>query len=94
MIRTLDAFGVTGIDKAICADLIAKARVDGLFTPPSEQGTLMVPFTGGGANWGSTAFDSTRNLLVVNMNNLGHLIRLGKPLHWMAHHHRLGLHRI
>jgi quinoprotein glucose dehydrogenase len=75
-VKPEDAFGVTGIDKAICADMIRKARVEGLFTPPSEQGTLMVPFTGGGANWGSTAFDATRNLLVVNMNNLGHLIRL------------------
>lgn len=75
-VRPEDAFGVTGIDKAICADMIRKARVEGLFTPPSEQGTLMVPFTGGGANWGSTAFDASRNLLVVNMNNLGHLIRL------------------
>ncbi len=74
--RPEDAFGVTGIDKAICADMIRKLRVEGLFTPPSEQGTLMVPFTGGGANWGSTAFDASRNLLVVNMNNLGHLIRL------------------
>jgi quinoprotein glucose dehydrogenase len=71
-----DAFGITGIDKAMCADQIRKARVEGLFTPPSEQGTLMVPFTGGGANWGSTAYDASRNLLVVNMNNLGHLIRL------------------
>lgn len=75
-VKPEDAFGITGIDKAICADLIRKARVEGLFTPPSEQGTLMVPFTGGGANWGSTAFDASRNLLVVNMNNLGHLIRL------------------
>ncbi len=71
-----DAFGITGIDKAICADLISRTRQEGLFTPPSAQGTLMVPFTGGGANWGSTAYDARRNLVVVNMNNLGHLIRL------------------
>lgn len=75
-VKPEDAFGITGIDKAICADLIRKSRVEGLFTPPSEQGTLMIPFTGGGANWGSTAFDPRRNLLVVNMSNIAHLITL------------------
>jgi quinoprotein glucose dehydrogenase len=71
-----EAFGVTGLDKAACAGRIAKARSEGLFTPPIEQGTIVRPFTGGGANWGSTAFDPARNLLVVNMNNLAHLIAL------------------
>jgi quinoprotein glucose dehydrogenase len=71
-----EAFGVTGFDKAACADRIRKARSEGLFTPPVEQGTIVRPFTGGGANWGSTAFDPSRNLLVVNMNNLAHLITL------------------
>lgn len=74
--RPEDAFGVTGIDKAICADMIRKARSEGLFTPPTEQGTLFQPFTGGGANWGSTAYDPRRNLLVVNMSNMAQLIRL------------------
>ncbi len=71
-----DAFGLTGLDKAACASLIRKARSEGLFTPPSTQGTIIRPFTGGGANWGGTAFDPSRNLLVVNMNNLAHLVTL------------------
>ncbi len=35
-----------------------------------------MPFTGGGANWGSAAFDPRRNLLIINMSNLAHVISL------------------
>ncbi len=71
-----DAFGITLWDKSICAAKIKKLRREGLFTPPSEQGTLVYPFTGGGGNWGSAAYDAARNLLVVNMSNAGHVITL------------------
>ncbi len=73
------AFGVTLFDKLACASKLGALRAEGRFTPPSEQGTLVMPFTGGGANWGSSAFDPRRNLLVVNMNNLGHAITLVPP---------------
>ena len=71
-----DAFGVTWFDKRACRRLIAAARAEGLYTPPSEQGTILLPFTGGGANWGGAAYDPTRNLLVVNMSNIAHHIQL------------------
>jgi quinoprotein glucose dehydrogenase len=79
------AFGVTLWDKLSCAASLRSLRREGLFTPPSLQGTLVYPFTGGGANWGSAAFDPTRNLLVVNMNNLGHIIRLAPSLDRPGH---------
>lgn len=71
-----DAFGLTWFDKRACRKAIAGARNDGLFTPPSEEGTILFPFTGGGANWGGAAFDETRNLLVINMSNAAHHIQL------------------
>jgi len=71
-----DAFGVTWFDRRQCRKQIEDSLSQGLFTPPSEQGTLLYPFTGGGANWGSAAFDPARNLLVVNMNNLAHHVAL------------------
>lgn len=71
-----DAFGLTFWDKRACARRIRNARAEGLYTPPSLQGTILYPFTGGGANWGGTAFDPTRNLLVVNVSNIAHLVRL------------------
>ena len=77
--NTLDpsqAFGLTLFDKMACAKQIKALRDEGLYTPPSLQGTLAFPFTGGGANWGSTAYDPARNLLVVNMSNIASFIRL------------------
>lgn len=71
-----DAFGITWFDKRQCRKQIESARTEGLFTPPSVEGTILLPFTGGGANWGGAAFDPTRNLLVVNMSNLAHHIQL------------------
>jgi quinoprotein glucose dehydrogenase len=73
-----DAFGITWFDKRACRKKIEASRFEGLFTPPSEQGTIMRPFTGGGANWGGAAFDPERNLLVVNMSNMAHHIQLFK----------------
>ena len=71
-----DAFGLTLFDRLSCRARIADSRVGGLFTPPSEQGTLLYPFTGGGANWGGAAYDPMRNLLIVNMTSLAHHIKL------------------
>ncbi len=45
-------------------------RNDGLFTPPSIQGTLSVPGNVGGMNWSGYAYDAQRGLLLVNTNNL------------------------
>lgn len=73
-----DAFGITLWDKLACTNAIKSLRAEGLYTPPSEQGTLAYPFTGGGANWGSAAFDPMRNLLIVNMSNVGAFVRLTK----------------
>ncbi|TXS90875.1 pyrroloquinoline quinone-dependent dehydrogenase [Parahaliea maris] len=71
-----EAFGITWFDRNTCRQGIAESRSEGLFTPPSEQGTLLIPFTGGGANWGSAAYDPARNLLVVNMSNMVHRVTL------------------
>lgn len=71
-----DAFGLTLFDRLHCRQQISSSVADGLYTPPSERGTILYPFTGGGANWGGAAFDPRRNLLVVNMNNLAHHVQL------------------
>jgi quinoprotein glucose dehydrogenase len=72
---------VTLWDRLACANAIGGLRREGLFTPPSLQGTLVYPFTGGGANWGSAAYDPSRNLLIVNMNNMAHEVRLYPKTH-------------
>ena len=71
-----EAFGMTPWDRSACHDLMAKARSEGLYTPPSEQGTIMFPFTGGGINWGGVTFDPVNQVLYANTNRAMHLITL------------------
>jgi quinoprotein glucose dehydrogenase len=71
-----EAFGITWFDRRACRNRIQESVSEGIFTPPSAQGTLLTPFTGGGANWGGAAFDPARNLLVINMSNLVHQVTL------------------
>jgi quinoprotein glucose dehydrogenase len=44
-------------------------RYEGLFTPPDVRGTLMLPGTRGGSNWGGGAFDPERAVLYVKSND-------------------------
>lgn len=72
-----DAFGLFGwLGKADCQRRIAGARHEGLFTPPSLQGTIIYPFTGGGSNWGGLAFDASRQVAYVNTSSAMHLVTL------------------
>lgn len=75
-LKAEDAWGLTPWDRAACREKIAGARSEGLFTPPSEQGTIMYPFTGGGANWGGAAFDPATSTLYINTSRAAHLITL------------------
>jgi quinoprotein glucose dehydrogenase len=59
-----------------CEQQIAGARNEGLFTPPSTQGTLIYPMTGGGVNWGSAAFDPASQVLYVNTSRAIHIVKL------------------
>ncbi|WP_304234454.1 PQQ-binding-like beta-propeller repeat protein [Jiulongibacter sediminis] len=45
-------------------------RYEGLFTPPDLKGTLSLPATRGGANWGGSAYDPNTNYLYIRGNNL------------------------
>ncbi len=86
-----DLYAPTPEHLAACKAKLATLRNDGLFTPPSETGSIEYPFTGGGANWSSATWDPERQLLVVPVQNLAHVIRLDrvaphepgdvKPLH-------------
>ncbi|MFI4936575.1 MAG: pyrroloquinoline quinone-dependent dehydrogenase [Caulobacterales bacterium] len=71
-----EAFGIFPWEKDGCAKKIAAARHEGLFTPPSLQGTILYPFTGGGVNWGGLAFDPTRDVVYVNTSSAMHLVTL------------------
>jgi quinoprotein glucose dehydrogenase len=66
------------IGDSSCHQLLAAARNDGLYTPPSMQGTgtLIFPMTGGGVNWGGVAFDPVHQILYANTTYAIHLVKL------------------
>jgi quinoprotein glucose dehydrogenase len=74
-LRPEDAFGLTPWDRAACRDRIAALRNEGLYTPPSLEGTVLFPFTGGGVNWGGVAVDP-RGIVYVNTSRLVHAVTL------------------
>ena len=59
-----------------CEKKLAAARNEGLYTPPSTQGTLIFPMTGGGVNWGGVAFDPVNQILYANTSRAVHIVRL------------------
>ena len=75
-IKPDDAFGLTFWDRGVCRDMIAKARNEGMYTPPSTKGTILYPFTGGGTNWGGLAFDEKHDVVYVNTSSAMHLVTL------------------
>lgn len=64
------------VGRSACNEQFAAARSEGLYTPPSTQGTLLFPFTGGGVNWGGVAFDPLHQILYANISRAVHLVKL------------------
>ena len=71
-----DAWGFTPWDRGKCRDAIAAARSEGIFTPPSLEGSIHFPGMGGGGNWGSVAYDPESGILVANTTRLASYVRL------------------
>ncbi|MGA6955706.1 MAG: PQQ-binding-like beta-propeller repeat protein, partial [Candidatus Acidiferrales bacterium] len=71
-----DAWGITPDDRDYCRDRIKSMRNDGLFTPPSVNGSLSIPGNVGGMNWSGYAYDPQHALLLVNTNNLPSKMRV------------------
>jgi quinoprotein glucose dehydrogenase len=59
-----------------CEEKLSGARNEGLYTPPSTQGTLVFPMTGGGVNWGGVAFDPVNQILYANTSRAVHIVKL------------------
>ena len=71
-----DAWGLTPWDRGQCRDLIDSLVSHGIYTPPSLQGTIMIPGNAGGSNWGSVAWDPARQLLLANTIHLPVVVAL------------------
>ncbi len=74
---TADVFKpIPSFGRSSCEEKLDGLRNEGLFTPPSTQGTLVFPMTGGGVNWGGAAFDPVHQILYANTSYAIHIIKL------------------
>jgi quinoprotein glucose dehydrogenase len=71
-----EAWGASEEDRAWCRSTIAALRSEGIFTPPSLQGTLVIPGNIGGVAWGGMAYDRRNGLLIMPVNNIAAEVRL------------------
>src|SRR4051812_31920229 len=72
-----DVFGLIPFwEREACRAQVASARNEGLYTPPSTQGTVLFPMTGGGVNWGGAAFDPVNQILYANISRAIHIVKL------------------
>ncbi len=71
-----DAWGITPQDQAWCKSRLEGLDARGLFTPPSLEGTVIFPGNVGGVNWGSSAYEPDRGLLIVASDRLSTIVKL------------------
>jgi quinoprotein glucose dehydrogenase len=71
-----DAYGFTPWDRRSCRRKIEALRSEGIFTPPSVEGSIHYPSAAGGVNWGSGSLDPSRNLFVVNQSRVASVVQL------------------
>ncbi|MEQ8801321.1 MAG: PQQ-binding-like beta-propeller repeat protein, partial [Haliea sp.] len=68
--------GFVWLDKLACRRELAKYRNEGMFTPPSLEGSVLYPSTTAGINWGGISIDPERGLLIVNQMHLASVVQL------------------
>ena len=75
-LTTENVFGFTPVDRASCRDRLSALRWDGIFTPPTLEGSVQFPHTAGGMNWGGVAIDPVRGVLYANQTHIAMAVRL------------------
>lgn len=71
-----DAWGLTFIDRMQCEARIEELLNEGMYTPPSLQGSVNFPSNAGGNNWGSPAINPDTGVMVVFTNRVAGYTRL------------------
>jgi len=71
-----EIWGMTFIDKGQCRRKYSGARFGPIYTPPSTEGTIIVPSTAGGINWGGVAVDPESRVLVTKVLRMAHFVQL------------------
>jgi quinoprotein glucose dehydrogenase len=71
-----DAYGLVYFDKDSCVKKLAQFRSDGIYTPPTIEGSLMNPGYAGGSNWGGLAWDPGSQRVIATVMELPLWVRL------------------
>lgn len=71
-----DVWGFTFIDKWLCRKKAEEYVYGPIYTPITEQGTIVVPAVGGGPNWGGGAYDPDSFIMVVPTNRVPTIVKL------------------
>lgn len=71
-----DIWGPTEEERDLAVEDFKQRRYEGVFTPPSFEGTLVAPGNIGGIHWGGMSIDPENQILVTNINHMPHVIQL------------------
>jgi quinoprotein glucose dehydrogenase len=71
-----DMDGFAWFDRRACQRELAKYRSDGMFTPPTLEGSVLYPATTGGINWGGVSIDPVERMLYVNQMHMASVVQL------------------
>ena len=75
-LKAEDAWGINDADRKACREVLSGLRNEGIFTPPSVRGTLVLPSSIGGAHWGGVAVDPERQIVVIPVNRIAQMVQL------------------
>ncbi len=75
-LRPEDAWGFTFWDRSDCRRQIESLRSEGMYTPPSTQGTIVFPSSAGGMNWGGGAVVPGTGILITPTLHMAQVHRL------------------
>jgi len=71
-----DMDGFVYFDRKSCQRELAKYRSEGIFTPPTEQGSVLFPSNIGGINWGGITIDPKQGILYANQMHMASVVQL------------------
>ena len=71
-----DAWGLTPVDEGACREFLESIRTGPLYTPVTEDWTVVAPSNIGGINWGGVAVDPVRGRIYARTSNVPYIVRL------------------
>ncbi len=71
---------VTPESRAECLKILEGATIGEFFQPQRLEYTVLFPGTNGGPNWGGASYDPVSNLLFVNSQDAGQVLKMVKAL--------------